>query len=75
MFSASLPESIVFCGLIIRLRFMAGMRFFYALLNVGARSLLSGEGCTPRPILPLPSLPPSLPVAVRRPPLELVSNG
>ena len=68
--SAFYDESIVFCGCMIRLRFMAGMRFFWALLKVGALSLLSGEGWTPRPILPS-----SLPVAVLRPPLEFVSNG
>ena len=49
--------------------FLAGKRFFWELLKVAYRSLLSGEA---NPFLP--RLPSSRP-AVRLPPLEFVSKG
>jgi len=57
-------------GVMIKLRFIAGMRFFCELLNVGYLMRLTGEGCVVRP-----KLPSSRPATVRRPPLEFVSKG
>lgn len=59
-------------GYMIKLRFIAGCLLFCELLKVACLSLLSGEGDG---YALRPKLPSSRPAAVRRPPLEFVSNG